>query len=261
MNSSNKTDLKNLTQQGLIAYAESLGQPGFRGKQIMSWLYRPDVVDFSEMTDLAKAFRKVLAENACISRFENPILEKAADGCVKFGFRLNDGHIIESVLIPEPDRNTLCISSQVGCAMGCRFCMTGTMGFIRNLTPSEIVNQICAVRDYLLETERDNPQELIGPNRVTNVVFMGMGEPLNNLQNVLDSISIMTEQKGLDMATRKITVSTCGVVPKMRSIGEHSGVNLAISLHSVNDKVRSELMPVNRKYDVKTLLDACRGGN
>ncbi len=255
---STKTDLKNLTQEGLTAYAESLGQPGFRGKQIMSWLYRPDVVDFSEMTDLAKAFRRVLAENAYISRFDDPILEKASDGCVKFGFRLDDGHIIESVLIPEPDRNTLCISSQVGCAMGCRFCMTGTMGFIRNLMPSEIVNQICAVRDYLLTTERNSPQELIGPNRVTNVVFMGMGEPLNNLQNVLDSISIMTEQKGLDMATRKITVSTCGVVPQMRSVGEHSGVNLAISLHSVNDKVRSELMPVNRKYDVKTLLDTCR---
>lgn len=207
------------------------------------------------MTDLAKVFRKLLEENAFISRFSDPIIERASDGCVKFGFRLHDGHIIESVLIPEPDRNTLCISSQVGCAMGCTFCLTGTMGFIRNLTPSEIVNQVCSARDYLLAQPSES---LIGPDRITNVVYMGMGEPLNNLDNVLASLSIITEQKGLDLAGRKITVSTCGIVPKIKEFGEKSPVNLAISLHAINDDVRSRLMPVNNRYPLDELLAACR---
>ena len=250
-----KTDLKNLTQEDLIRFAESLGQSTFRGRQIMGWLYRPGITEFSQMTDLAKVFRQVLEENADISRFVEPIIEKAQDGCVKFGFRLDDGHIIESVLIPEPDRNTLCISSQVGCAMGCTFCLTGTMGFTRNLSPAEIVNQVCSVRDYLLAQPKES---LIGPDRVTNVVYMGMGEPLNNLDNVLASLSIIMEQKGLDISARKITVSTCGIVPKIREFGEKSPVNLAISLHAVNDAVRSQLMPVNNRYPIDTLLDACR---
>ncbi len=250
-----KTDLRNLTQQKLVEYVQTLGQPKFRGKQILPWLYRPGVISFAEMTDLAKDFRSTLEKHAFISRFTNPMLEKATDGCVKFGFPLADGNVIESVLIPEPDRNTLCISSQVGCAMKCDFCLTGTMGFTRNLTVAEIVNQVCAVRDYLLEQPAES---LIGPNRVTNVVFMGMGEPLNNLANVLDALSLLTEQKGLDLTTRKLTVSTCGIVPKLQELGEKSSINLAISLHSVRNDVRSRLMPVNRKYPVEMLLAACR---
>jgi 23S rRNA (adenine2503-C2)-methyltransferase len=255
MNFEQKTDLKNLTQEGLIKYVESLGQPAFRARQIMGWLYRPGISEFSQMTDLAKVFRQSLEENAYISEFSDPIIEKAGDGCVKFGFRLSDGHIIESVFIPEPDRNTLCISSQVGCAMGCTFCLTGTMGFTRNLTPSEIVNQICGVRDYLLA---QSPESLIGPDRVTNVVYMGMGEPLNNLENVLASLSIIMEQKGLDISGRRITVSTCGIVSKIKEFGEKTTVNLAISLHAVNDTVRSRLMPVNKRYSLDQLLEACR---
>lgn len=250
-----KTDLKDFTQDQLIDYVVSLGQPSFRGKQIMGWLYRPDIFDFSQMTDLAKVFREVLAENAFISNFKNPILEHAADGCVKFGFKLHDNHMVESVLIPEPDRNTLCISSQVGCAMGCNFCLTSTMGFVRNLTASEIINQICGARDYLLS---QNPDDLIGPDKVTNIVFMGMGEPLNNLDNVLDSLSIMTEQKGLDLATRKITVSTCGITPKLKVLGDNTMVNLAISLHAIHDDIRNELMPVNLRYPIDDLLQACK---
>lgn len=250
-----KVDVKNLTQAGLVAYAESLGQPAFRGKQIMGWLYRPGITEFSQMTDLAKVFRNILEENACISRFADPLIEKSDDGCVKFGFRLGDGNIIESVLIPEPDRNTLCISSQVGCAMGCSFCLTGTMGFKRNLSPAEIVNQICGARDYLLAQPRE---QLIGPDRVTNVVYMGMGEPLNNLENVLASLSIITEQKGLDLTSRRITVSTCGIVPKMRELGEKSACNLAISLHAVDDETRRRLMPINDRYSIDELLAACR---
>jgi 23S rRNA (adenine2503-C2)-methyltransferase len=207
------------------------------------------------MTDLAKVFREKLKDVSYISSFSDPIVEKASDGCVKFGFRLFDGHILESVLIPEPDRNTLCISSQVGCAMGCTFCLTGTMGFIRNLTVSEIVNQVCAVRDYLLDQPED---ELIGPSRVTNVVYMGMGEPLNNLTNVLDSLSILIDHRGLDIAARKITVSTCGIVPKLRELGEKTNVNLAISLHAITDAVRSSIMPVNDRYNIEELLQACR---
>jgi 23S rRNA (adenine2503-C2)-methyltransferase len=255
MNPAQKTDLKNLTQEGLIEYVETLGQPAFRGKQIMGWLYRPGITEFSQMTDLAKVFRQSLEENAFISGFSDPIIEKAGDGCVKFGFKLSDGYIIESVLIPEPDRNTLCISSQVGCAMGCTFCLTGTMGFTRNLSPAEIVNQICGVRDYLLD---QSPDSLIGPDHITNVVYMGMGEPLNNLENVLASLSIIMEQKGLDISSRKITVSTCGIVPKIREFGEKSTVNLAISLHAINDAVRSRLMPVNKRYPLNELLAACR---
>lgn len=255
MSSPHTTDLKNLTQAGLIDYVSGLGQPAFRGKQIMAWLYRPGITEFSQMTDLAKEFRKVLGENAYISQFSDPIIERAKDGCVKFGFQLSDGHIIESVLIPEPDRNTLCISSQVGCAMGCSFCLTGTMGFKRNLTVAEIVNQLCSVRDYLLA---QHDESLIGPDRITNVVYMGMGEPLNNLENVLASLSIIMEQKGLDISSRKITVSTCGIVPKIREFGERSTVNLAISLHAVNDAVRSSLMPVNDRYPLEDLLEACR---
>lgn len=250
----NKTDLRNLTQDELIEYVTSLGQPAFRGKQIMAWLYRYDIKDFSEMTDLAKIFRATLSDHAYLSAFTDYATEVSSDGCVKFGFNLKDGKMIESVLIPEEDRNTLCISSQVGCAMGCKFCLTATMGFKRNLTPSEIVNQVVAVRDYLIQHSANK----IGPGKVTNIVFMGMGEPLNNTENVLKAISILTEPKGLDMATRRITVSTCGIAPEMHVLGSHTPVNLAISLHAVDDETRDLLMPVNRKYPIAELLEACR---
>ncbi|MBM9602834.1 23S rRNA (adenine(2503)-C(2))-methyltransferase RlmN [Desulfopila inferna] len=250
-----KTDLKNLDQKGLVEYVESLNQPAFRGRQLMAWLYKPGIHEFAQMTDLAKVFREILGDYALISTFADPLVERSGDGCVKFGFRLDDGYMIEAVLIPEVDRNTLCVSSQVGCAMQCSFCLTGTMGFIRNLQPAEIVNQVCAVRDFLL----DEPEEQrIGPQEVTNIVFMGMGEPLNNLENLLTSISILTEQKGLDFTGRRITVSTCGIIPKMRLLGENSSVNLAVSLHAVDDATRDMLMPINKKYPLDQLLEACR---
>lgn len=250
-----QTDLRNLTQEELVHYVESLGQPAFRGRQIMAWLYRPDITDFSQMTDLAKDFRSILAKHARISQFKDPLIQRSKDGCVKFAFTLEDGNMIESVLIPEPDRNTLCVSSQVGCAMKCSFCLTATMGFIRNLIPSEIVNQVCAVGEFL----RSEPKsQLIGPDRVTNLVFMGMGEPLNNLENLIKAISILTEQRGLDMTNRRITVSTCGIANKMIQLGEQTDVNLAISLHAVDDKTRDSLMPVNNRFPLEELLQACR---
>ena len=250
-----KTDLKNYDLEGLIRYVEGLGQPAFRGRQIISWLYRPGITEFDQMTDIAKQFREILKEKAFVSRFSEPILERSTDGSVKFGFHLDDGKIVESVLIPEEDRNTLCLSSQVGCAMGCSFCLTGNMGFIRNLTPSEMVNQVCAVRDFLLA---EPAESLIGPREVTNLVFMGMGEPLNNLDNLLTALSILTDPKGLDLTGRKITVSTCGIAPKLRSLGENSTVNLAISLHAVDDAIRNMLMPVNKLYPLDVLFEACR---
>lgn len=247
-----KTDLKDLNQEQLVRYVESLGQPSFRGRQIMAWLYRPGITEFSQMTDLAKDFRAILAENAIISRFVDPVVEISGDGSVKFGFHLVDGKIIESVLIPEEERVTLCVSSQVGCAMGCSFCLTGKMGFARNLRPAEVVNQVCGVRDWLIEHNR---------GRLTNLVFMGMGEPLANLDNLLTALSILTEQRGLDFASRRITVSTCGLVPQMLEFGRLTDVNLAVSLHATDDETRSLLMPINKKYPISMLLEACRKFN
>lgn len=249
------TDCKDLDRKGLEAFAESLGQPAFRGRQIMAWLYRPGIVSFDQMTDLAKTFRAILPENARISRFSDPVTEVSEDGSIKFGFKLDDGQIVESVNIPEPDRNTLCISSQVGCAMECRFCQTGIMGFRRNLSPAEMVNQVCGVRDYLNEPTRNNQDT---SKAITNLVFMGMGEPLNNMDNLLTTISILTDQKGLDMASRRITVSTCGIVPKMHLLGELTNVNLAVSLHAVDNQTRDQLMPINRRYPIEQLLQACK---
>ncbi len=243
------TDLKNLTQEQLIAFVESLDQPSFRGRQILAWIYRPGVTTFDQMTDLAKEFRALLPAHATISRFENPVLETSADGTVKFGFLLHDGEMIESVLIPEEDRNTLCVSSQVGCAMGCTFCLTGAMGFRRNLTTAEIVNQVCGVRDYMLATDK---------GKLTNIVFMGMGEPLANLENLIDALSILTEQRGLDFSSRRITVSTCGLVPQMITLGEKTNVNLAISLHAADDETRSRIMPVNLRYPLAELIQGCK---
>jgi 23S rRNA (adenine2503-C2)-methyltransferase len=248
-------DCKNLDRAGLEAFAESLDQPPFRGRQIMAWLYRPEIKDFSQMTDLAKSFRALLPDHARISRFSDPVTEISADGSIKFGFTLEDGHLIESVIIPEEDRSTLCISSQVGCAMACTFCRTGTMGFTRNLTPAEMVNQVVAVRDYLALRQQSQADTMIG---ITNLVFMGMGEPLNNMDNLLTAISILTDQQGFDMASRRITVSTCGIVDKMRLLGERTSVNLAISLHAVDNETRNLLMPINRRYPLEQLLQACR---
>ena len=242
-------DLRELTQEKLIHFVVQQGQPAFRGKQLLPWLYRPGKVAFSDMTDLAKEFRSLLEETTRISRLEPSMVEISRDGAVKFAFCLEDGKAIESALIPEEDRNTLCISSQVGCAMGCSFCLTGAMGFGRNLSVAEIVNQVCAVRDWMLA--RNMPP-------LTNLVFMGMGEPLANLDTVLDAISLFTEQRGLDFSNRRITVSTCGLVPQMLQLGEETDVNLAISLHAADDQTRSQLMPVNQRYPLAMLIDAAR---
>jgi len=245
----NKPDLKNMSSQQLVRFVESLQQKSFRGEQILSWIYKPGIREFSQMTDLALEFREILEKRARISHFTDPVIETSTDGSVKFGFQLEDGQFIESVLIPEGERTTLCVSSQVGCSMGCNFCQTGIMGFKRNLKPSEMVNQVCAAQEWLINE---------GRKKLTNLVFMGMGEPLANLDNLLVALSILTEQKGLDFANRRITVSTCGLIPQMLEFGKKSDANLAISLHAVDDQTRNMLMPINKKYPIKDLLAACR---
>ena len=246
-----KTDLTNLSLEQLTEFLVSLGLPKYRGVQVFAWLYRPHLTDFSQMTDLSKELRETLAVRASFDWPRIQEVERSKDGTAKFGFKLPDDSYIEAVLIPEEDRNTLCVSSQVGCAMGCGFCLTGSIGFKRNLTPGEIVGQVVRVRDWLLDTP-DIPAGL------SNLVFMGMGEPLANFDNLLVALDILLEQRGLDFSERRITVSTCGLVPKMVELGQKTKVNLAVSLHSVDDDIRSRLMPINKKYPVSALLEACR---
>jgi 23S rRNA (adenine2503-C2)-methyltransferase len=247
-----KNDLTNLSLSQLTEFLVSLGLPGYRGIQVFAWLYRPHVINFSQMTDLSKELRETLAARANFSWPKIAEVERAKDGTVKFGFTLKDDNFIEAVLIPEDDRKTLCVSAQVGCAMGCEFCLTGTIGFKRNLTPGEIVGQVVKVRDWLLDVNGSTTAAL------NNLVFMGMGEPLANFDNLLIALEILVEQRGLDFSERRITVSTCGLVPKIIELGQKTKVNLAVSLHSVDDAIRSRLMPINNKYPVAELLEACR---
>ncbi|MDR9502512.1 MAG: 23S rRNA (adenine(2503)-C(2))-methyltransferase RlmN [Desulfurivibrionaceae bacterium] len=244
-----KIDLKNFNREQLQQWISSLGHSPYRARQIFAWLYRPGITDFQQMTDLPKQFRDELQETAYISFLPIAAQEVSTDGTIKYGLQLHDGLLIESVLIPEEERNTLCISSQVGCAMGCAFCLTGTMGFSRNLTPAEIVGQISAI-------QRDLSQRQAG--RITNIVFMGMGEPLANFDNLLTALAIIMDELGLHFANRSITVSTCGLAPKIVELGKRFRVNLAISLHGADDETRNKIMPVNLTYPIAEVLEACR---
>lgn len=238
-----KVDIKNLTLQELEAYIAGQGKERFRAKQIFKWLYQQDARGFADMTNLSKDFRQELEKTAWISNLDAEVVEASADGTKKYLFRLADGNAVESVLIPDEDRTTLCISSQVGCAMGCEFCLTGTFKLTRNLTTAEIVNQVCAVK-------RQEP--------VRNIVFMGMGEPLANLKNVVGALKILTDPDGFQFSTRKVTVSTSGLVPEMAELGASVTVNLAVSLNATTDEVRNRIMPINRRYPLKELLAACK---
>ncbi len=240
----NKIDLKNLTPEELIHFLSGMGKEKFRAGQIMRWVYQRHITDFDAMTDLAKSFREDLSQHAEISAWTPEAEEVSRDGTRKFLFRMADGKAIESVLIPmDGGRHTLCISTQVGCAMQCAFCLTGTFGLERNLEASEIVNQVCAV------------QRLVP---IDNIVMMGMGEPLHNLDNVVRALKILYAETGCNFSPRKVTLSTCGLVPEMLELGERVKVNLAISLNATTDDVRSRLMPINRRYPLKVLMKACR---
>lgn len=238
-----KTDLKNLTLEEVESFLTGMGKERYRARQLFKWIYQKDALSFDVMTNVSKELRSELAERAFISSLAPEVVERSADGTAKYLFRLSDGNAVESVLIPDEGRNTLCISSQVGCAMGCRFCLTGTFRLTRNLTTAEIVEQVCAVR-------RDAP--------IRNIVFMGMGEPLANLEHVVPALKIITDPDGLQFSNRKVTVSTCGLVPEMDELGSRVTANLAVSLNATTDSVRDEIMPVNRRYPIRQLLDACR---
>ena len=243
-------DLTNLSLTQVTEFLVFLGLPKYRGTQVFAWLYRPGIENFSQMTDLSKDLRETLAAHAGFDWPQIAAVEHSRDGSIKYGFKLEDDNYVEAVLIPEGDRNTLCVSSQVGCAMACGFCLTGSIGFRRNLMPGEIVGQVVRVRDRLLDMK--------SAAGLSNLVFMGMGEPLANFDNLLTAIAILTEQRGLDFSPRRITVSTCGLVPKIIELGRRTKVNLAVSLHAVDDAIRSQLMPINKKYPVAELLEACR---
>jgi 23S rRNA (adenine2503-C2)-methyltransferase len=239
-----KTDLKNLTLPALEQFLQGQGKERFRATQVFKWIYQHDARTFEEMTNISKDLRAELMATAFISNLETEAMEVGNDGTRKYLFTLSDGASVESVLIPDELRNTLCISSQVGCAMGCRFCLTGTFKLTRNLTTSEIINQIMAVR-------RDVD--------IRNIVMMGMGEPLHNLDNVIPAIKIMIDGNGLQLSNRRVTVSTCGLVPEMERLGrEVPNINLAVSLNATTDELRDKIMPVNRTYPLKELLRACR---
>jgi 23S rRNA (adenine2503-C2)-methyltransferase len=239
--------LKEFTPAELEAWVERAGQPAYRGRQLLKWVYRRRVEEFQEMTDLSRDFRAWLTEHlrpSCIERLTAAVAE---DGTRKFLFRLDDGETVETVLIPDGGRHTLCVSSQVGCAFGCRFCLTGRGGFRRSLSAGEIVDQICAAR-----------RELGADEEVTNVVLMGMGEPLANYAQVIKALEIITSESGPSISTRKITLSTVGLIPEMERLVRHIPINLAVSLHGSDNETRSALMPVNRRYPLEELLETCR---
>ncbi len=249
------TDLRDLTCDDLAAYMERLGLPPARARFVFGWLMRPGIRNFPQMTDIKGEIRESLSRNASMSTLTPSVIEQSKDGTVKFAFRLEDGEVIECVLIPEKGRHTLCVSSQAGCAMGCRFCLTGSMGFRRNLRPAEIVGQVLAVMEFMIGSgvKRTTHRELIN-----NIVFMGMGEPLANYDNLLTALKILMDERGVEFTERRITISTCGIVPRIRDLGRDIKVNLAVSLHAADDETRSRIMPVNRNYDMENLLAACR---
>jgi 23S rRNA (adenine2503-C2)-methyltransferase len=241
-------ELKGMTVSELEAYFSAEGKERFRARQLSRWIYQRFVDDFEVMTDLSKPFRAQLAGGCGITSPVVESIERSSDGTEKYLFRLADGESVESVMIPEEGRTTLCVSSQVGCAMRCGFCATGAIGFKRNMTAAEIVNQVIFAGRRLAA---------VG-DRVSNIVFMGMGEPLENYDEVCRVIDILLSVYGFHLAGKRVTVSTSGVVPKMLELSERFPVSIAVSLNAGNDDLRSRLMPVNRKYPLKELVGAMR---
>ena len=227
-------------------------QAKLRAKQLWHWIYNRGVTDFSLMTDISKTMQPWLAQRFVISRPEVIEAQVSTDGTRKWLLRSDDGQDYEMVFIPDADRGTLCVSSQVGCTLNCRFCHTGTMRHVRNLEPGEIVGQVMLARDALGEWPSTPEGRML-----TNIVMMGMGEPLYNFDNVRDALKIVMDGDGLALSKRRITLSTSGVVPMMERAGEEIGVNLAVSLHAVTKEVRDEIVPLNRKFGIEELLQAC----
>ena len=245
--------LVGLDRAELAAEMAAFGAEPFRARQLWHWIYNRGVTDFAAMTSLSKTFRAKLDERYTVGRPEVTRALASLDGTRKWLLRFPDGQEVESVHIPEEDRGTLCVSSQVGCTLTCKFCHTGTQRLVRNLEAAEIVGQVMIARDAL--GEWPSPAD---DRQLTNVVMMGMGEPLYNFDNVAKALKIVMDHEGLSISKRKITLSTAGVVPVIRRCGAELGVNLAISLHAVRDELRDHLVPLNKKYPIAELLEACR---
>ena len=257
--SSERVNLLGLPRAQLETFvAARLGAKPFRARQLMKWIYRRGAADFSSMTDLAQDFRAQLTEIAEITVPQIVTEQSSKDGTRKWMLRMDQVQGIETVYIPEPDRGTLCISSQVGCTLNCSFCHTGTQRLVRNLTAAEIAAQVVIARDRLADWTRIDEAAGERKRLVSNVVMMGMGEPLYNLDAVRDGLNVVADGDGLSLSKRRITLSTSGVVPNIARAGTEIGVMLAVSLHAVTDELRNELVPLNRKYPLRELLDACR---
>lgn len=246
-----KPDLRALTLEGAEAVALQFGWPRFRGEQVWRWAHQHGVRSFDEMSNLGAETRRVLADRASLGSLDLAEIQTSADGTRKLRFVTRDGHSIESVLIPDGHKTTQCISSQVGCAVDCQFCATAKMGLVRNLDAGEIVDQVYQARCLLAQTDPDR--------RITNIVYMGMGEPLHNYDNLIQSLRILTHDKGAKLAQRRVTVSTAGLVPKLERLGRETvRPNLAVSLNAPNDEIRDEIMPINRKWNIGRLLAALK---
>src|SRR5580704_8018709 len=248
-----KINLIGLSYEELTAALVALGLEKFRAKQVWSWIYHHGATDFATMTTLAKPVRDKLAEHFTVDRPTVSQDQKSGDGTRKWLLKMADGQEIECVHIPEEDRGALCVSSQVGCTLTCRFCHTGTQRLVRNLEAGEIVMQIMLARDALQEWPSTKKVRLL-----SNIVMMGMGEPLFNYENVAKALRIIMHGEGIAISKRKITLSTSGVAPMIKRCGEELDVNLAVSLHAVTDELRDQIVPINRRYPIKELLKACR---
>ena len=243
--------------ESLAAWLAERGEKPFRARQVFRWIHQSGVADFAQMTDIAKSLREKLAAEAEVRAPEIKLAHASSDGTRKWLFEVGVGNGIETVFIPEDDRGTLCVSSQVGCALECTFCSTGRQGFNRNLTVAEIVGQLW-IAQHSLKTEPNRSTGAIDPRPVSNVVMMGMGEPLANFENVVTALHVMLDDHAYGLSRRRVTVSTSGIVPAMDRLAERCPVALAVSLHAPNDALRDQLVPINRKYPLAELMAACR---
>lgn len=248
-----KANLLGLNKEELENFFKSLGYPAFRARQAWHWLYTKGVTSIDQISSFSKDLREELKEKTYIYHPETSLYLTSEDGTKKWLFKLQDGHEIETVYIPEENRGTLCISSQIGCTLTCKFCHTGTQNLVRNLSASEILSQVILVKNALDDWSPDQEKR-----KVTNIVMMGMGEPLYNYTHVANALKIIMDQEGLSFSKKRITLSTSGVVPLIEQCGKDLGVRLAVSLHATNDKVRDHIVPINKKYPMKDLLKACK---
>ncbi len=245
------TNLLNFDLDGLTAFCESLGEKRYRAVQLFRWIHQKGAANFDDMTDLAKSLRDKLEVSASVVAMKVMSQHISSDGSIKWLFDAASGDAVEAVFIPEEDRGTLCVSSQAGCAMGCRFCSTGHQGFSRNLKTAEIIGQLWFAKHFLRRyLQRED-------RVISNVVMMGMGEPLQNYSELLPALHVMLDDHGYGLSRRRVTVSTAGVVPKMDQLAQDCPVALAVSLHAPNDELRDDLVPLNKKYSIAELMQAC----